>query len=99
MAGKIGSGKGVQAALPGALCAEIIAHGAQGIFFQSGDLGLGDADGFGYFHLGFSLEEAQGDDFVFSGIETFHGLAEGEMFHPGLFLIFFVAYRSEEYTS
>ena len=38
---------------------QIVAHGAQGIFFQPGDLGLGDTYGFGYLHLGLPLKKAQ----------------------------------------
>lgn len=58
-----------------ALCGQVVAHGAQGVFLQAGDLGLGDADGFRHFHLGLALEEPQGDDLVFPGVQAFHGLA------------------------
>ena len=54
-------------------------------FFQTGDLCLGDADHVGYLGLGLAFEKAQGDNVTFSVIQTFHGIAGGEMFHPGLF--------------
>lgn len=50
------------------LCRQVGPHGAQGILFEARDLGLRDADGFCNLHLCLSLKEAQGDDFVFSGI-------------------------------
>ena len=37
--------------------AQISTHGAQRVFFQSGYLGLGDADGIRYLHLGFARSE------------------------------------------
>lgn len=47
---------------------QIAPHGVQGVFFQAGDLGLGDTDDLGNLHLGFSLKKTQGDDIFFPGI-------------------------------
>lgn len=53
---------------------EIVAHIFKGRFFQTADLGLGDADFSSYFHLGFSLEETKLDDQVFPVIQLSHGI-------------------------
>ena len=72
------------------LCGKIASHSFQCIFFETGDLGLGDADHVGDLGLGLSFEKAQRDDMTLSVVQTFHGFAEGEMFYPHLFLIFFI---------
>ena len=69
---------------------KIAPHSFQCIFFETGDLSLGDADHVGYLGLGLAFEKAQRDDMALSVVQTFHCFTEGEMFHPRLFLIFFV---------
>ena len=54
-----------------ASCAQIRAHDAEGIFFEPGNLCLGNPDQLGNLHLRFSLEKAQGNDLMFPGIEFF----------------------------
>ena len=68
---------------------KIAPHSFQCIFFETGDLGLGDADHVGDLGLGLSFEKAQRDDMTLSVVQTFHGFAEGEMFSPTSLPYFF----------
>lgn len=48
-----------------ATLADVFADNAQGAFFQTGDLGLGDAYKAGNLHLGFSAHKAQIENLLF----------------------------------
>ena len=68
--------------LPGSADANGFAHGADGTFFQPGDLGLGDANQIGYLHLGLAVVKAQGKDLLFPVSERLEGGAQGNPLHP-----------------
>ena len=55
----------------GGLCGKIAPHSFQSIFFEAGDLGLGDADHVGDLGLGLTFEKAQRDDMTLSVVQTF----------------------------
>ena len=61
------------------------------MFFQAADLGLGNADLIGHFHLGFSFVEAEINNVSFPFSQPVHGVPERNIFHPVFLPVLFVA--------
>ena len=64
------------------------AHGGDSAFFQAGDLGLGDAQGAGNFHLGLAGHKPQLQDLFFPATQALEGRPQRDSVHPGTFSVF-----------
>ena len=69
---------------------EIISHTVKGMFFQAADLGLGNADLIGHFHLGFSFVEAEINNVSFPFSQPVHGISKRNILHPVFFQVLFI---------
>ena len=58
-------------------------HGADGAFFQSGDLCLGDSHQVCHLHLGLAVIKPQGKDLLLPLTQGSEGIPQGDPLHPG----------------